>query len=120
MTLDLLLDEDALLDELARRHLLDFTVRTFLDGDAFDVNWHHVVVAEQLERWAFGDTESAVPSSLTDSRSLDSPSSISTAPICASMEPTVMPETMVAMDAVPSPLSTPLTGRLVPSESLSV
>lgn len=36
----------------ARRHLLDFTTYTKPD---YDVNWHHKIICEYLERWAFGD-----------------------------------------------------------------
>lgn len=38
--------------EMARRHLLDFTVATKPD---YLVNWHHKLMCEYLERWAFGD-----------------------------------------------------------------
>lgn len=57
MTANLLPPEDDLLDELARRHLIDFTAVTFVDGDQYDVNWHHEVTAEHLEEWAFGDID---------------------------------------------------------------
>ena len=38
--------------EMARRHLLDFTTYTF---PGYQVNWHHKLMCEYLERWAFGD-----------------------------------------------------------------
>ena len=36
----------------ARRHLLDFTLYTKPD---YSVNWHHKIICDYLERWAFGD-----------------------------------------------------------------
>lgn len=41
----------------ARRHLLDFTTYTFPE---YDVNWHHKIICEYLERWAFGTGENAI------------------------------------------------------------
>jgi predicted phage terminase large subunit-like protein len=38
--------------EKARRHLLDFILYTKPD---YEVNWHHKVICEYYERWAFGD-----------------------------------------------------------------
>lgn len=43
---------DRLAVERARRHLLDFTTYTF---PGYQTNWHHRVMCEYLERWAFGD-----------------------------------------------------------------
>lgn len=40
--------------EKARRHLLDFTKYTFPD---YEINWHHEVIAQYLEEWAFGDID---------------------------------------------------------------
>ena len=36
----------------ARKHLLDFTVYT---NPNYYVNWHHKIICQYLERWAFGD-----------------------------------------------------------------
>lgn len=38
--------------ELARRHLLDFTCYTY---PGYQVNWHHQVLCNYLERWITGD-----------------------------------------------------------------
>ena len=38
--------------ELARRHLLDFTLYTMPD---FQLNWHHEVMCDYLDRWLYGD-----------------------------------------------------------------
>lgn len=35
----------------ARRHLLDFTTYTKPD---YEINWHHKIICDYLERWAFG------------------------------------------------------------------
>ncbi len=40
--------------ELARRRLLDFILYTKPD---YEVNWHHKVICEYYERWAFGDID---------------------------------------------------------------
>lgn len=45
--------------ELARRHLLDFAHFVFPQcdpaGRAFEVNWHHKLLARHLDRWARGE-----------------------------------------------------------------
>ena len=38
--------------EMARRHLLDFTTYTF---PGYQVNWHHKVLCDYLERWERGE-----------------------------------------------------------------
>lgn len=38
--------------EMARRHLLDFTKYTYPD---YQVNWHHKLLCEYLEKWERGD-----------------------------------------------------------------
>lgn len=40
--------------ELARRHLLDFTLYTYEDGD-YQANWHHELLCDYLDRWVAGD-----------------------------------------------------------------
>jgi len=40
--------------ERARRHLLDFILYTKPD---YQVNWHHKVICDYYERWAFGDID---------------------------------------------------------------
>ena len=36
----------------ARRHLLNFTMYTMPD---YEINWHHRIMCDYLEQWAFGD-----------------------------------------------------------------
>ena len=42
----------ALAKAKARKHLLDFTQYTSPD---YNTNWHHKIICDYLERWAFGD-----------------------------------------------------------------
>jgi len=48
------LDPKEVKKELARRHLIDFIKYTKPD---YFVNWHHRVICEYYERWAFGDID---------------------------------------------------------------
>lgn len=41
----------------ARRHLLDFTQYT---SQEYNVNWHHKIICNYLERWAFGQGNKAI------------------------------------------------------------
>lgn len=50
--LDIERGERALAKAKARRNLLDFTTYTNPD---YNVNWHHKIICNYLERWAFGD-----------------------------------------------------------------
>jgi predicted phage terminase large subunit-like protein len=43
---------DDILAKKAKMHLLDFTTYTF---PRYQVNWHHQIICEYLERWAWGD-----------------------------------------------------------------
>lgn len=47
-----LLDERALNQEMARRHLLDFVRYIFPQNN---INWHHEILCRHVEEWATGD-----------------------------------------------------------------